>query len=101
MLYVRIEIWPFGDRTKARLLQEVTIVNTDEGEGDKGVYRAAMSHSSTFRGTGHLAGEPELHPEHDRRPDCTWKEVPGGIRHFRKRSPVELVAKAIQALLWA
>jgi hypothetical protein len=52
MLYVRIELWPFGNRERARLLQEMHIANDATGDREAGNYRAAISHSTTFRGNG-------------------------------------------------
>jgi len=40
MLVIKIEIWPHGDMTKARLLGVGTIANTGEGTPELGRYRA-------------------------------------------------------------
>lgn len=40
MLVVKIEIWPFGNKHKARTLGEMHIVNDGTGTGERGNYRA-------------------------------------------------------------
>ena len=49
MVYVRIELWPGGDRTQARLLQEATIINDGTGTADEGNYQIVVGHSTTFK----------------------------------------------------
>ena len=48
MIYVRIELWPGGDRAKAELLQEVQIENRGTGDAVHGDYAARVSHSTRF-----------------------------------------------------
>lgn len=85
MVYVRIELWPGGDRTKARLLQEVEIANVG-GNPEIGEYGARLSHSSTFRGDGTIGAG-------------VWKSRTGGISHDRRKSPAHLVRAALERLL--
>ncbi len=40
MLVIRIEIWPHGDMSKARILGVGTIANTGQGTNEVGRYRA-------------------------------------------------------------
>ena len=40
MIVIKIEIWPHGDMSKARLLGVGTITNTGEGTPELGKYRA-------------------------------------------------------------
>lgn len=85
-VYVRIELWPDGDRSKAKLLQEAIIANVG-GTGTHGDYAVRVSHSTTFKGNGF--GNP-LRPA----PDEVWRE--GRIaNHARNLSPFHLVCKAV------
>lgn len=49
MIYVRLEMWPRGDRSRARLLHEGLIANVGgtETEGD---YHALLSKGGGFKG---------------------------------------------------
>lgn len=79
MLYVRVEIWPYGDRSRARLLQEMTISNTG-GDSERGDYRVQVS-----------APDTKLIPE------SVWKS--GEVkRHDRSLSPFALVRTALTTL---
>lgn len=49
MLYVRIELWPWGNRSKSRLLHEGIIRNTGEGDLSNGEYRALLSNKGGFK----------------------------------------------------
>ncbi len=49
MIYVRIEMWPKGDRARARILGEATICNDGTGTKDVGNYYGALSKIGGFR----------------------------------------------------
>jgi hypothetical protein len=48
MIYVKIEIWPMGDNTRARCLQEALIYNTG-GDRSTGEYAFKFSKVGGFR----------------------------------------------------
>lgn len=50
MVYVRIEIWPGGRRSLARVLGEATITNDGTGSEDTGNYRVLLSKIGGFQG---------------------------------------------------
>jgi len=82
MIVVRIELWPFGDHTKARLLGVASISNDGTGDLKHGNYNAELSHAGKY--LGERKG--------------TWKR--GRVeRHLRKLSPYHLVYKALKAAL--
>lgn len=61
MLYVRIELWPHGDKDNAKLLGEARIANTGKGTLDKGeyMYKVTGVNGAKLRdGMGHLTGFP-------------------------------------------
>ena len=90
MVYCRIELWPGGDRTKARLLQEATIANVG-GDRERGDYAVGVSHSTTYKGGGFAdPASPQ--------PAEVWKaaRITG---HARKLSPFHLVCKAVGAAI--
>lgn len=79
MLYVRVEIWPYGDRSRARLLQEMTIANVG-GDYERGNYLVQAS-----------SQDRSLTPE------SVWKT--GEVKkHDRSLSPFSLVRAALIAL---
>lgn len=85
-VYVRVELWPQGDRSKAKLLQEAIIANVG-GTGTHGDYAVRVSHSTTFKGDGFANPIRPTPPE-------VWRE--GRItRHARNLSPFHLVCKAV------
>jgi hypothetical protein len=43
MVYVRVEIWPRGDKTKARLLGQAFIANDASGTPTRGNYKAILT----------------------------------------------------------
>ena len=89
MIHVRVELWPHGDRSKARLLQEMTITNVG-GDVENGDYKVIASHATTFKGSGL---EDPLNPP----ASAVWKRA--SIRMFsRKKSPLNLVMAALNAL---
>lgn len=91
MVYVRIELWPSGDRERAQLLQELVIANDGTGTERVGTYRAAVSHSTTFKGSGFA--DP-VRPTKDE----IWRTA-RGISHVRRRSPAHLVLSVLSKLL--
>lgn len=90
MLYVRIELWPSGDRAKARLLQEVTIVNDETGDQQIGNYNATLSHCTLYRGEGFADPARPARAE-------VWRR--GRVEGFlRKLSPAELSLRALASV---
>lgn len=85
-VYVRVELWPGGDRAKAKLLQEAIIANVG-GTGAHGDYAVRVSHSTTFRGNGFA--DP-CRPT----PSEVWKEA-RIVGHARNLSPFHLVCKVV------
>lgn len=57
MLYIRIEMWPQGDRKSARLLHEGLVANVG-GTETEGEYDALLSKSGGFKGDA--AGHPRM-----------------------------------------
>lgn len=51
MIYIRAEMWPKGDRTKARILGEATIENLGGGTRTKADYRTCISKRGGFKPT--------------------------------------------------
>lgn len=91
MVYVRIELWPGGDKAKAKLLQEVKIANDATGDLAAGNYDVTVSHSTTYKGKGFT---DVLAPK----PAEIWKI--GRVLGFdRAQSPAHLVRAAISAAL--
>jgi hypothetical protein len=48
MIYVRIEMWPGGDKNRARLLGEGTITNVGSGERAAGNYEIRLAKSPEY-----------------------------------------------------
>ncbi len=48
MIYVRMEMWPKGNRERARLLGELLICNTGAGTPSRGTYHYALSKRGGF-----------------------------------------------------
>jgi hypothetical protein len=48
MLYLRIELWPKGQRDKSRLLHEAVIANDGTGNANRGNYKAHLSRKGGF-----------------------------------------------------
>lgn len=48
MVVVKIELWPKGQKDKARTLGVVTIANDGTGDTRKGNYNAVLSHSGKY-----------------------------------------------------
>ena len=90
MLYIRVELWPQGRKDRARLLQELVIANVG-GDAWNGLYKAALSHSTTFKGSGF--SNPAA-PKNDE----IWRAA-GNVHHPRKLSPAHLVYAALRELL--
>lgn len=90
MVYVRIELWPHGDRAKARLLQEVVIANTG-GDPTTGEYSAKVCHSTTYKGDGFADPNAPAASE-------TWRSA-AKIKHRRSDSPAHLVMHSLRSLL--
>lgn len=85
-VYVRVELWPGGDRSKAKLLQEAMIANVG-GNGTRGDYAVKLSHSTTFKGDG-FANPARPTPAE------VWREA-RITNHARNLSPFHLVCKAV------
>lgn len=52
MIYVRMELWPKGDKTKARVLGQAFIANDATGTPTRGNYKAVLTNRANrpFRG---------------------------------------------------
>jgi hypothetical protein len=89
MLYIRIEIWPFGNRDKARVLGEATIANVG-GDNNMANYEALISKFGGFKVKKNCA-----YPERDRvafpLASSTWKKTE--IENFPrlKKGPWDLL----------
>jgi hypothetical protein len=97
MLYIRIELWPRGQRDQARVLGEATIANVGGGE-KMAHYDAKIAKFGGFT----LRQGDFYDPEGARvcRPlaASVWKT--GKVMNFaRKRGPWVLLLKALQACL--
>ena len=81
MIVVRIEVWPFGNRSRKREIGQIVIANDATGDCEIGNYNAALAHAGP----------------HADKPGC-WKA--GRVeRHPRILSPYHLVLRAIEACL--
>lgn len=56
MLYIRIEMWPRGEKSRARLLGEATISN-EGGTADSGNYSVVLLKSPEYAATENV-GKP-------------------------------------------
>lgn len=82
MVVVRIELWPYGDPTKSRLLGVASISNDGTGTLQNGNYNVELSHAGKY-----IAIKKGV-----------WKK--GRVEnHIRKLSPYHLVYKALKAAL--
>lgn len=82
MIVVRIELWPFGDHTKKRLLGVATICNDLSGDKKRGNYNVELSHAGKYL----------------QKKKGMWKK--GRVEnHRRSLSPYHLVYKALKAAL--
>lgn len=81
MIYVRVEMWPGGDKGKARLLGEATIANVGGSEA-VGDYRVELMKS----------------PEYARTPGV-WSRgrVEGFPRKSKQLGPWDLLYRALRA----
>jgi hypothetical protein len=50
MIYIRIELWPMGNRSIAKCLAEGVIANDGTGTPTRGNYRALFSKRGGFKG---------------------------------------------------
>lgn len=82
MIYIRIEMWPGGDRANARVLGEATITNDGKGTEDAGNYNAVLFKS----------------PEYAREPGV-WKS--GRVENFPRArlGPWDLLYRALRAMI--
>jgi hypothetical protein len=79
MVVVRIELWPDGDKEKARDLGLVIIRNDGTGDDEIGAYEVVVARGGRFFGK-----------------EGAWKK--GHLDRFiRKLSPYHLVARALAA----
>ena len=79
MVVVKIELWPNGDKEKARTLGAMTISNDGTGDASSGNYDVGVCHGGSY------FGKPGL-----------WKR--GRVRSFRRSmSPYHLVARALSS----
>jgi len=59
VIYIRIELWPKGNRKGAMLLHEATIENLGTGSETRGNYLARLSKRSGFRAPKGLFSDAE------------------------------------------
>ena len=82
MIVVKIELWPYGDHTKSRLLGVCSIANDGTGDKKHGNYNVELSHAGKYLSKN----------------KGTWKR--GRVeKHLRRLSPYHLVYKALKAAL--
>jgi hypothetical protein len=83
MIVCKIELWPRGDKTKARTLGTVVIANDGTGTPEHGNYDVALSHAGVYRKEGEYKA---------------WK---GGrvLGHYRMLSPYYLLQAALKTTL--
>lgn len=82
MIVVTIEIWPFGNPVKRKLLGVAKICNDLTGDEKYGNYTVHLSHAGKYLNTK----------------KGTWKS--GKVEHHRRSlSPYHLVCKALKAAL--
>ena len=81
MVVVKIELWPGGDKSKARLLGVATIANQGTGDATHGNYKVDLTHSGVY------FGKPG-----------TWR-TGYVLGHRRDLSPYHLVMKALMNAL--
>ncbi len=75
MIYIRVEMWPKGDRKRARTLAEATVENLG-GTKSRANYLARISKRSGFRvPKGHAYSDPELARVCRPAPSSIWKET--------------------------
>jgi hypothetical protein len=79
MVVCKIEIWPGGDKDKARPLGVMMIANDGTGDADRANYAVKLSHAGIYFGR-----------------KGSWKS--GTVKgHLRRLSPYHLVARALAA----
>ena len=80
MIYIRIELWPYGDRTQARAIGEAFIANDGSGSSTRGSYDVRLMKS----------------PEYAKQPGL-WKR--GRIEEFPRQrlGPWDLLFRALRA----
>lgn len=71
MIYIRVELWPKGDRSRPRVLGEAVIENVG-GDEELGAYRMSISKPAGF-----------TDPTQPRAREC-WKQ--GELEGFRRKS---------------
>jgi len=97
MLYVRIEIWPRGNRKTSRCLGEATISNIG-GDEQIGHYDVKLSKFSGFSLRKGNFDDPEGARVGRPLASSVWKQAKV-LNFARKRGPWPLLLKAIQATL--
>lgn len=88
MIYIRVELWPKGDRSRPRSLGEAVIENVG-GDEKVGAYRMSISKPAGF-----------ADPTHPRAGEC-WKQ--DGLEGFARQSKLgawDLLLLMLAKLLW-
>ena len=75
MIYVRMEMWPRGNRSRARLLGELLIHNNGTGTTSRGNYNYIMSKRGGF---GKQSNLPSMKTTNT----LTW----GGVANFPRKA---------------
>jgi hypothetical protein len=81
MIVVKVELWPFGDEDKARLLGVLMIANDGTGDNKKASYEVQASHAGKYFGK--------------RKEPYKTGRVEGFLRSL---SPYRLIFRALKAL---
>jgi hypothetical protein len=85
MIYIRIELWPFGNQQEARVLSEVVIANVG-GDTRQGEYEVRASQEGGFLAEGFKLNsmtQSGKHRERLRQPKEESVLVKVGARHKR------------------
>lgn len=74
MIYIRVEMWPKGDRKRAYLLTEATVENV-QGLKTRADYLVRLSQRSGFKASAKTHADPELARVCFPRQSSVWKET--------------------------
>jgi len=105
VIYVRVELWPGGCRSKAEVLNEATITNVG-GNEELAVYHAEISDVGGFKMSArqkqHLRRHPlqlDLLPDERRVRDPLLSSVMkrAKLEFERRLGPLELLCRALKA----
>jgi hypothetical protein len=101
MIYVRIELWPFGNQKEARLIGEVVVANVG-GDHEHGEYEVRVSQEGGFRAEPYKlnsmtqSGKIRLRVK-DPAPSSVMSKF--GLKHERSRGIWVLLKKTLSKLV--